>query len=76
LQTIFDHFTARQLEALVPARTGLSQSAIAEQMNVSKQAVSRLVRVSGWQGYRDAEEALRQALAIFAHAEPEMPTHG
>lgn len=68
LRTLFHHFTIRQREAVALLRAGESQSEVADTFEVSKQAVSRLVKVAGWYGYQQGEEALREALKLFMRA--------
>ena len=69
LRTLFDDVTPRQLEVIGMARRGESQTSIASALGISKQAVSQHLRAAGWQGYRDGEDALRQALVLFTGAE-------
>jgi hypothetical protein len=70
LRTVFQHFTGRQREALARLRTGMSQSDAADALGISKQAVSRLVKGSGWYGYKQGERAMQEALSLFvAHGD-------
>jgi len=65
MRTVFERFTERQLEVIERLREGASQSDAAARLGVSRQAVSQLVRTSGWRSYREGERALTDALALF-----------
>jgi len=65
LHTLFKKFTPRQREALVLLHDGGSQTAIADRLGVSKQAVSRYIKTSGWHAFKQGEDALRKALVLF-----------
>jgi class 3 adenylate cyclase len=65
LNAAFQNFSARQREVLPLLRTGIPQLEIAHKLGISKQAVSRLVRTSGWHGYKQGEDGMREALMLF-----------
>lgn len=58
--------TEQQLRVLGMMREGLSQSEIAERLELTRQAISDHARAAGWEAYREGEEALRAALRLFA----------
>jgi SatD family protein len=47
-------------------RQSLTQSAVAEQMGISRQAVSSYAGAAGWEAYRDGESGWRALLAQIA----------
>jgi hypothetical protein len=66
MRRTFTRFTDRQREALTHVRAGRTQSEAASEMGVSKQAVSALVKASGWSAYERGEVALTESLRLFA----------
>jgi len=65
MRTVFERFTERQVEVIACLREGASQSDAAASLGVTRQAVSQLVRTSGWNSYREGERALTNALTLF-----------
>jgi len=51
----------RKVTALL--RAGANQTAAAQRMGLTKQAISAYARAAGWEAYREGENALRTALA-------------
>lgn len=61
-------FTDAQREAIRHVRRGESQTEAAEEIGVSRQAVSKRLAAAGWRAYRDAEQSLRELLSRYATA--------
>lgn len=61
--------TPRQHDVCRLLRLGHAQEAAARELGVSKQMVSEHAKRAGWRQYRAGEQALREALALFSHAE-------
>lgn len=55
-------FTAPQVEAVDRVRSGRRQSEVAQELDVSPQAISKRLKAAGWDAYRTGEEALRNLL--------------
>ena len=58
--------TEQQTRVMGMLREGMTQVEIAEKLEMTRQAVSDHARAAGWDAYRQGEEALRAALALFA----------
>lgn len=58
-------FTGAQLEAVRHVRRGTTQTAAADEIGVSRQAVSKRLAAAGWTAYRDGEESLRRLLSRY-----------
>jgi DNA-binding NarL/FixJ family response regulator len=54
--------TPKQRQLLGLLRDGLDQTAIADQLRVTKQAVSKQVQSLGWKVFSSGEDGLRAAL--------------
>lgn len=62
-------FTDAQREAIRHLRAGGTQTEAAEEIGVSRQAVSKRLAAAGWTAYRDAEGSLRALLSRYATPE-------
>jgi hypothetical protein len=62
-----ERLSKRQRQILALLRQSLSQTAIADQLGRTKQAISDHVRASGAEAYREGEEGWRAALSHFAN---------
>lgn len=60
-------FSKEQREAIELLRAGSSQSDAAQQLGVSKQALSQRIRAAGWPAYTEGERALKALLAAYRH---------
>lgn len=69
LARLLDHhrhsFTDVQLEAIDRVRSGRLQSEVAEELDVSPQAISKRLKSAGWDVYATGEGALRQLLGRY-----------
>ncbi len=67
LARLLDHhrhsFTEAQIAAVAGVREGRRQSDVAEELGISRQAVSKHLKTAGWDVYEMGEEALRELLA-------------
>lgn len=75
LERHFERMTVKQRQVADLIRDGFEQSEIAEQLNVTRQAVSDHIRSMGWEAFNEGEEALRFALRYFSRY-PDSPTQG
>ena len=57
-----ERLTAKQREVADKMRDGLEQTAVAEELGVTRQAISDHIRAMGWEALAAGEEALRLAL--------------
>jgi hypothetical protein len=55
-------WSRQQRKVAMLLRSGAKQTAVAQKMSLSKQAISAYARAAGWGGYREGENALRAAL--------------
>jgi len=65
LRELRGQWTARQFEVIQLLRQGKSQVEVAEVMGVSKQAVSKHAKSTGWDAYVEGERAWKQQLGSF-----------
>jgi DNA-binding CsgD family transcriptional regulator len=61
----YDH-TAQQSDVVELLRQGLNQAAIAQELGIKAQTVSRHVKAAKWQLYHTGEAAMRMALSYFS----------
>lgn len=58
-------FTDAQREAVRRVRRGETQTEAADEIGVSRQAVSKRLAAAGWRAYRDGERSLRALLSRY-----------
>jgi predicted transcriptional regulator len=56
----------QQRKVIELLRQSLTQAAIANELSITRQAVSLYARAAGWQAYREGEEGWRALLAQFS----------
>ena len=65
LEELRSKFTRRQWDILNDLRKGKSQAKIAEEMGVSRQAISKAVKATAWNAYQKGEKALINLLKDY-----------
>ena len=70
---LLQHHRARlkpqQRKVIDLLRQSLTQAAIADELGITRQAVSLYARAAGWQAYREGEQGWRALLAQFSFGE-------
>ncbi len=57
--------TEQQMRVMGMLRKGMTQVEIAEELQLTRQAISDHARAAGWNAYREGEGSLRAALELF-----------
>ncbi len=57
--------TEQQMRVLGMLRRGMPQVEIAEELQLTRQAISDHARAAGWSAYREGEDGFRSALELF-----------
>ena len=65
--------TEQQMRVMGMLRRGMAQVEIAEELGLTRQAISDHVRAAGWTAYQEGEKAFRAALELFAALAAEEP---